>query len=313
MIRSLLIAYVLLALTGRSALAQEATPPASPFGDLPAGVEYAPVADASTDDLVAVASLIQVIRWTETGGIGLVRSCFDDETGGPLVFLVESGRFDFAVSEPGPGIGGLPSQGVPTLFRAADRRPVLVVPGTRVELSAGDIVLTPNGTECSLLSPSLRAVDPVVLVQVRFLPSGPFPLRNDAYTTIENYDVGFGLATANPPPPPAIVSGELTLQPGARLNLPRAMPVVAFAIGAGSLQVTVAGDAGIVRREEAGVLGRSEPLPPKTDIGVDQGDVVYLPPGPNAVLLNSSQSAVSVLVVSVIPELWQPALPATPA
>ena len=308
--RPLLIACLLLVSAGRSALTQDATPPASPFGDVPAGIDFAPLADASAADLVAIAAMIQVTRWTEKEGIGLVRACFDDETGGPLVFLVESGRFEFVVSEPGPGAAGLPSQGVPTLFRAADRRPVLVVPGTRIELSAGDVVLTPNGTECSLLSSLEGVVEPVVLVQVRFLPSGPFPLRNDAFTVIENFDVAVSLATANPPPPPAIIAGGLTLQPGAQLNLPRTVPAIALAIREGSLDVRVAGNAGILRRGEAGAPGPSEPIPPRTDLGADQGDIVYLPPAPNAVLRNPGRSPVSLLVVSVVPELWQPAVSA---
>ena len=262
--------------------------------------------DPTTDDLVEAASLIQVIRWTEIQGIGLVRSCFDDETGGPLAFLVESGRFDFVVAEPGPGVAGIPAVGVPTLFRADDREASLVVPGSRIELSPGDIVLTPNGTQCSLLSPSGGADAPVVLLLVRFFPSGPFLLRNDAFTTIENYDVNFGMATVNPPPPSVIVSGVLTLQAGAELSISQLTPVAALSVRSGTLDVVVNSVAGILRRQEAGGIGSSSPIPPRTGVTVNRGESLYLPPGSDALLRNPGQVPVSLLMVSISPSLWQP-------
>ncbi len=308
-----LFVCVLLALTGVSSRTQEGMPQPSMFGDLPSGVVFAPPNELSTDELVESASLIQVTRWTEKGGIGLVRSCYDEESGAPLVFLVESGRFDFAVTEPGPGVGGMPSQGVPTLFRGNDRRPVLVVPGSTIEMSPGDVVLTPNGTECSLLSRPGDAAGTVVLVQVRFFPSGPFPLRDDEYTTIENFDVNLGVVSANPPPPPAIVSGVLTLQPGARLDLSRSNAAVAFSVRAGSLEVTVDTGMGIIRRKDADAPRRSVPIPVRTGIAVDHGDMVYLPPESNTVLRNVGHVPVSTFVVSVLPDLWRPPFPAAPA
>lgn len=272
----------------------------SGWGELASGAEFAPVEEATAEDLAAVAALVRVTRLSYGDMAGLSGTCHEPGSGGPHILHVESGALTVTIHQPQAKAIALPvlrrraMQGAPSL-------PASVVPGTRVTLNPGDLLAMPSGTECGILG-SDKDEPPAVFLEVVGFPSGPPPTSYEQYDMLaEPLDVNLGAATANPPAPPVVVAGRLTLAPGTVQPLKAQSGPVLFLVETGVMELTADSGGGLLRRSGTELSEPGQPISRGETTKLGAGDGGYLPPGGTGAVRNRGDGPLVLLSVAVVP------------
>lgn len=269
------------------------------WGTLSVGTTWQRIESGTTADLAGVSKLVSISRQTygrNPTSDGFAASggfCFDIETGGPRIYLVEQGELRWSFYDQQGTVSTLPMTGLALLRRAKDREkpPVVVAPGTDLRLEPGDLVIGHHGTSCSV-----SGADPAVtFVEVQGLSTSPDRAGFPEYgIEVQALDPSIGIATARPAAPQAIAVGRLTLPPGESVSLDASTMPVLFLMEQGVISVTTSVDGGIVLAD-----GRSSPLPVGTVTSFNPGDSGYIPPGPEGTVTNAGDTPAVALSVSI--------------
>lgn len=241
---------------------------------LPDTVTFEPLSDPTADYRERLALLAAASRNTWGPEGNLSTDCYDFVTGGPEIILVEEGVLRVLVHWPGfPGSDMPEAIAPPTLFRAEEgHAPAYVEPNTQVQLSRGDVMVSPDGYGCTKFSDKQNA--PVTFLEMRMLPGSPADpwISEDTAMTGEVIDIGSDVDPASP-----IVVGRLRIEDGGALPLEElGMPLALF-LEEGEVTVNAVHD-GMLARDVGFAPGdRTVWLASGQDVSLVPGNHVYIP------------------------------------
>jgi hypothetical protein len=182
---------------------------------LPSGVAFEEVITPTPTDLTRAAQLAYITRNAWEPGSAAGGFCYDLDTGGPQIVIVEDGTLSTSVYGSNQEmIDTLQITGLPTAFLASNNHsPAVMTPESRLELEPGDAVVYPYGWECG------HYVVETVGAQAQFLESQIFPSgyqqpthHPDMGYIGQRLDISFGMVTVNEPVPASIVAGRLHIE-----------------------------------------------------------------------------------------------------
>lgn len=276
-------------------VAEDATPMGT-FSDLPDGVSVETMDRGSTEDVLAVARVVQVSRVTLSPGAGQLT---DTET--PAIFYVESGPVKFEVDED----MSVPAMLFRTSVEGSSPTPVVVIPGTSLELQSGDLLTAPGRPDDEPPYPRIISSNGTE-VPVSYIDVEIFPSENSHFSgsggnpEIEPLDVSLGLQTAQEAAPELISVERLTIDAGASLPLANIGPTL-FIIQDGTMLLTAHEGEAAIKRSDALFHEAPEFVTAGGSDDLMEGDVAFVVPGTAGSIQNSGTSALVVLTVSVMP------------
>lgn len=245
---------------------------------LPEGVSFDPITDPTSEDLLRASRLAAVARMTWEPGAEFESPCFDPDTGGSEIILVEQGSLNIEVREPSDlWIESLPATNLPTAFlRSQGSAPVTVVPDTELDLGPGDAIVFPAGSVCRKGTDSAAGV---TALQINLLPGRTFPRYEveDLGIAVELFDINFGARTLHPSAPPVVVAGRLVIDAGGSLDLASlAMPLALF-VESGEASLNARHEGGLLRDVSLRDNEPSTVLPSGEQVTLNTGQSAYLP------------------------------------
>lgn len=271
----------------------EATPPSSSWDALPSEVSIEPVTQGTADELLLISELITVARITATPGEPGVMSFFNDSPGmiGPRIIYVEQGALTLGPLDVSPG-----SLAGPALFvRQEEPSPAVILPGSPVEATPGEMVFFPADT--SFEASNFEGTETAILLEIDVFPR--FPVNSGVVVTgmtAQPLAVDIGIATADPAAPPVIGVSRLSLPPQTSVpSDPVPLPRI-FYIEQGSVTVTV--HEGELQLKRSDVDDPGEIVDPGAELVLGVGDAFMIPPGGSS-SVKSSEMASALLALDI--------------
>jgi hypothetical protein len=262
-------------------------------------VTFEPITTPTADDLANVSRLASVTRNTWGPDANSYGICFDPETGGPRVLIVESKVLRLSVGQPDDQWSiALQANALPTAFIASrDYAPVTLTPETRVSLEPGDVVILPYGSTCGRYGDPQDT--PVVFLEITLLPGlvGPPTTHEQLGMTGESLDISFGTATFNEPAPPVVVAGRLHIEAGGTLTLEDLDMPLALLVESGDAMLNAIHDSGLVKSISSPEYHSSGPLASGEDVMLSAGQLLYIPATATGTI--TSANSIAFLMVSL--------------
>lgn len=267
---------------------------------LPSGVAFEEIVAPTPTDLTRAAQLAYITRNTWEPGSASGGFCYDLETGGPQIVVVEDGTISASIyGSNQQTIDMLQISGMPTAFLAAkNHSPAAMTPESRVDLEPGDAIVVPYGWECGR-SVFESASGPSQFLEIQIFPSGYQQPTNypDMGYIGQRLDISFGMVTVNEPVPTFIVAGRLRVGAGALLTLEDIGMPLALHVEAGDATLNAVHDSGLLRGSSTDGTGSSLPLPSGENVPLVPDQQVYVPATATGTL--TSATAADFLMVAV--------------
>lgn len=279
----------------RTAGTEDATP-TGVFRDPPEGVSIETVTRGSTDDVLAVARVVAVSRVTLSPDAGQLT---DTET--PAIFYVESGPVNFHVDEDMT----TPAMLIRASVEGPSATPVVVIPGTSLDLQSGDLLATPGRADDEPPYPyigiSNNTEGPVSYIDIEIFPSENRHFSGSAGNPeIQPLDVSLGLQTAQEATPDVVSVGRLTVESGASLPLADVGPTL-FIVQDGTMSLATDEGEVAVKRSETPFDEAPEYVAAGSSDDLAEGDSAFVMPGTAGSIRNGGARPLVVLTVSVVP------------
>jgi len=274
---------------------------------LPPEAIFEPITEATVEDISTLASLVSIARVTY-----MVQISTSLTMRTPTLLALEAGDLAFIAPEA--------HQGPIMLIRpSADEggsTPLLVTPGSRLELAPGELLAIPPAGGDTSNPPSIGLVhsgdDPSVYLIAQVFPGG-VPLARliggSSHTSVEFLDLPLGVQTALPPAPSAFEAGRLTIEPSqsSEVRLPTSPTLLVIEGG----ELGLVADIGQVevKREGADFETTPKAIEPGGNSLLSPGDAAFASPGVAATVRNPGPGPVTVLVLTVKAPLLQAGTP----
>ena len=260
--------------------------------ELPAGASLVPIAEGTVADLTAASAVMAVTRNVFDLDYGVVGSNFGD---GTLILYVQEGTIMARPVLAAPD--ALPTLLVDTTAALDGLEPKLVMPDTRLDLSAGSLLATPADTGISLHN--FDSPDGVTCFIVTMFPSGPVGALNYGSATAQ-LEIDLGIETVRDMAPPIVAASRLTLKGKITIDEHRSVWPRMLVVESGELLVTCDAEWLIHRRQKPPYNVGQGPVAPR-EATLQVGDGAYLPLGAAVSVVSGGEAGASALSLTVAP------------